>query len=215
LSSASVLNPVMAGENQARGTALLRQLNADMASVVSQVRGSLVGVSNGRRGHGAGTIWHPQGLILTNAHVVAGRHHLRVTLPDGETLLASLLAADPDLDLAALSVEAEGLPTIEVGQSKNMVAGDVVIALGHPWGVRGAATAGVFIAMSDGMPEGPAAGRELIAVSLHLRPGHSGGPLVDARGRLIGINTMMAGPDVGVAVPAHVIKRFLKDALGA
>ena len=80
---------------------MFQQLNADMASVVERVRGSLVQISNGRRGHGAGTIWHPAGLILTNAHVVAGRSSLRVSLPDGETLPAKILAADPDLDLEA------------------------------------------------------------------------------------------------------------------
>jgi serine protease Do len=193
----------------------LQQLNADMASVVERVQGSLVRIHNGRRGHGAGTIWHPEGLILTNAHVVAGRHSLRATLPDGETLRAKLLAADPDLDLAALSVEAEGLPATELGASKALRAGDFVLALGHPWGVMGAATAGVFIGMGADLPEMTTPHRELMAVSLHLRPGHSGGPLVDAQGRLVGINTMMAGPDVGVAVPVDVVKCFLRDALGA
>lgn len=193
---------------------MFQQLNADMASVVERVRGSLVQVSNGRRGHGAGTIWHPAGLILTNAHVVAGRSSLRVSLPDGETLPARILAADPDLDLAALSVDAEDLPTIELGASKALRAGDFVLALGHPWGVTAAATAGIFIGMNNGLPEMPSH-RELMAVSLHLRPGHSGGPLVDVEGRLVGINTMMAGPDVGVAVPVHVVKRFLRDKLSA
>jgi serine protease Do len=192
------------------------QLNAGMAAIVAQVRGSLVRISNGRRGHGAGTIWHDQGLILTNAHVVAGRSGLKVTLPDGdEALPAKVLASDPDLDLAALSIEADDLPTIELGDSTALRAGDFVLALGHPWGVKGAAAAGVFISMENGLPEQPVTGRELLAVGLQLRPGHSGGPLVDAGGRLVGINTMMAGPEVGVAVPVHVVKRFLRDALGA
>jgi serine protease Do len=205
----------MAEQDYVPGVELLQQLNAGMASVVERVRGSLVRISNGRRGQGAGTIWHEQGLILTNAHVIAGRQHLHVSLPDGETLPARILGADPHRDLAALSVDGDGLPTTELGNSREMVAGDIVLALGHPWGVKGAATAGIFIGMSEGLPERPIPQRELIAVSLHLRPGHSGGPLVDSRGRLVGINTMMAGPDVGVAVPSHVVTDFLKDVLGA
>lgn len=214
MSSASVANvmerPVETGDVNA-----LASLNAGMAAAAAKGRGALVQIHNGRRGHGAGTIWHPQGLVLTNAHVVAGRHSLRVTLPDGETLPAKVIAADPELDLAALSVEADDLPTIELGDSEALRPGDVVLALGHPWGVMGAATAGVFIAMNEGLPERPISGRELMAVDLHLRPGHSGGPIVDAGGRLVGINTMMAGPDVGVAIPVHVVKRFLKEALSA
>jgi serine protease Do len=192
---------------------MLHQLNLDMSDLVENVRRSLVQVSNGRRGTGAGTVWHPDGLILTNAHVV-GRRNLRVTLPDGRTLPARLLAHDPALDVAALKVDATGLPTVELGKSKQLQPGQWVLALGHPWGVAGAVTAGVVIGV--GLPlEMQLPRRELIQVSLHLRPGHSGGPLVDARGRLVGINTMMAGPDVGLAVPVHVVKGFLREALGS
>ena len=194
---------------------MLRALNADMASLVERVRGSLVQIHNGRRGIGAGTIWHPEGLILTNAHVAGRRRPLQVALPSGETLPARVLAQDAERDLAALAVEASGLPTIELGRSQDLRPGQWVLAVGHPWGVTGAVTAGVVIGMSDQLPELPMAGRELIAVDLHLRPGFSGGPLVDAQGRLVGINTMMAGPGVGVVVPVHVVKRFLRDALGA
>ena len=170
-------------------------------------------ITNGRRGSGAGTIWHPDGLILTNAHVV-GRRSLRVTLPDGQALPARLLAPSKGLDLAALSVERSELHSIELGQSERLQPGQVVLAMGHPWGVIGAATMGVVIDI--GVPQELAAmGRELIQVDLPLRPGYSGGPLVDVEGRLVGINTMMAGPEVGLAVPVHEVKRFLRDALGS
>jgi len=190
---------------------LLQQLNAEMANVVDRVRGSLVQITNGRNGAGAGTIWHPEGLIITNAHVVR-RPSLSVTLPDGRRLPARVLAYDQTLDLAALRVDARNLPTIELGDSKRLQPGDWVLALGHPWGVTGAATAGVVIAVGV-PPEMARMGRELVQVSLHLRPGHSGGPLVDVRGRLVGINTLMAGPDVGLAVPVHVVKSFLRSRL--
>jgi len=189
----------------------LRELNDGLSAAAEAARRSLVSISNGRRGAGAGTIWHPEGLILTNAHVVQLRSP-KVTLPDGRTAPAQVLAHDKELDLAALRVEASDLPTIELGDSKRLQAGEWVLALGHPWGVAGAATAGVVIGLGQ-PPEMGAPGRELLQVGLHLRPGHSGGPLVDVEGRLVGINTMMAGPDVGLAVPVHVVKAFLRQAM--
>ncbi|MFQ5855143.1 MAG: S1C family serine protease [Anaerolineae bacterium] len=190
----------------------LRQLNSEMSTVVDGVRRSLVQITNGRRGGaGAGTIWHPDGLIITNAHVVQ-RPSLHVTLPDGRKLPARVLAYDSQLDLAALTVDANDLPTIEPGESTRLRPGDWVLALGHPWGVMAAATAGVVIDV--GVPlEMAASRRELIQVSLRVRPGNSGGPLVDVDGRLVGINMMMAGPSVGLAVPVHVVKSFLRQAL--
>jgi len=190
---------------------LLQQLNDELSKIAEEARRSLVSISNGRRGAGAGTIWHPDGLILTNAHVVQ-LHSPKVTLPDGRTAPARVLAHDKVLDLAALRVDAADLPTIELGDSQGLQPGEWVLALGHPWGVAGAATAGVVIGMGP-PPEMAMPGRELIHVGLHLRPGHSGGPLVDTSGRLVGINTMMAGPDVGMAVPVHVVKGFLRQAL--
>ncbi|MBI2856085.1 MAG: trypsin-like peptidase domain-containing protein [Chloroflexi bacterium] len=190
-----------------------QQLNAEMASGVENARRALVQVHHGRRGTGAGTIWHPEGLIITNAHVVSGGP-LRVTLPDGVALPARLLSRDPDLDLAALMVDASGLPTIEVGNSRDIRPGQWVMALGHPFGVKGAATAGVIVGTGWELPGVPISRREWIIANLSLRPGHSGGPLLDACHRLIGINTMMASPDMGLAVPVHVIKAFLTEKVG-
>ena len=193
-------------------TDVLQALNAEMSAVTERVRQSLVEIQNGRGGAGAGTVWHPDGLIVTNAHVV-GRRGLKVALADGRVLPARLLAHDADLDLAALAVDAMDLPTIELGRSQRLKAGQWVLAVGHPFGVRGAVTAGVVISVGA-HPEGIARGRDLIQVNMPLRPGNSGGPLVDARGRLVGINAMMNGLQVGLAVPLHEAKRFLKRALG-
>jgi serine protease Do len=192
---------------------LLQQLNLDMSSVVEQVQSSLVHIANGRHGAGAGTIWHADGLILTNAHVV-GRRSLKVTLPDGRTLPARLVAHDKSLDLAAISVDAAGLPTIALGDSRQLQPGQWVLALGHPWGVTGAVTAGIVINVGP-PPEIPRTQRDLIQVGLHLRPGHSGGPLVNVHGQLVGINTMIAGPNVGLAIPVHVVKTFLHQSLNS
>jgi serine protease Do len=192
---------------------LLQQLNEEMSAVVDKVRPSLVQIRNGRGGAGAGTIWHADGLIITNAHVIQHHPTPNVILPGGETLPARLLAQDTGRDLAALVVDATGLPTIELGQSHQLHPGQWVLAVGHPWGVLGAVSAGVVIAMGP-PPEIPHRG-EFVQVGLHLRPGHSGGPLVDGEGRLVGINTMISGPDVGLAVPVHVVKAFLQERLGS
>jgi len=192
---------------------LLAQINDQMAAVVEEARRCLVQVHNGRRGNGAGTILHADGLIITNAHVVK-RQSPKITLMDGRTLPARLLTYDEDLDLAAVAVEARDLPTIELGRRGELRPGQWVVALGHPWGVTGATTAGMVIDVGrpvDGLPYRG----ELIQVGLTLRPGHSGGPMVDGSGHLVGINTMISGPEVGLAVPIHSVKRFLKQNLGS
>ncbi|MCI0576728.1 MAG: S1C family serine protease [Chloroflexi bacterium] len=191
---------------------LLQQLNDELAAVVEKARRSLVQVHNGRMGAGAGTILHSDGLIVTNAHVVQ-RHSPQVTLWDGRKLPGRLLAFDEQYDLAAVSVDAADLPTIEMGNGRQLRPGQWVIALGHPWGVTGATTAGMVIDVGRPM-EGLRFHGELIQVGLHLRPGHSGGPMLDSSGRLVGINTMIAGPDVGLAVPIQTVKLFLKGTLG-
>lgn len=198
---------------------LLQLLNEDLAAISEKALESLVQVHNGQRGAGAGSIWHSDGLIVTNAHVVlqqSGRvaHTLAVTLRDGREFPARVLAYDAEHDLAALRIDAAGLPAVELGDSRQLQPGDLVLALGFPFGIRGGATSGVVIGSGAHLPELGDARREWIAASLHLRPGHSGGPMVDSRGRLVGINTLMTGPEVGVAVPVHVAVRFLKQALG-
>ncbi len=199
---------------------LIQQLNDEMSSAIDGAHRGLVEIRNGH-GAGAGIIWRADGLIVTNAHVVAGKHSLKVILPDKRELPARVLAIDSKRDLAALAVEVEDpahsawahdLPTIELGDSRSLKPGQWVMAIGHPWGVAGAVTAGIVIGSGAELPEMRTDGRELVVVSLHMRPGHSGGPLVDIDGRVIGINTMITGPDVGVAVPVHVARDFLRRA---
>jgi S1-C subfamily serine protease len=195
--------------------AFIQQLNDSLANVVARVHQSLVQITNGEGGAGAGTIWHSDGLIVTNAHVIAGHSELHVTLQDGSRYRAQVLAQDPNLDLAALSIPAINLPTIEPGDSQRLKPGQWVMAMGHPFGVLNAATGGVIIGMGRRLGDIEFRnGVDWLAVNLKLRPGHSGGPLVDAQGRLIGVNTIMNGPEVGVAIPVHVVKAFLKEHLG-
>jgi len=191
---------------------LLQQLDEQMSAIVEKARPSLVQLRNGRQGAGAGTILHPDGLIVTNAHVVQ-RHSPNVTLWDGRTLPGRLLAYDEHRDLAAVSVKASNLPVIEMGNERQLQAGQWVMALGHPWGVKGATTAGMIIAVGKPLEMANLDG-EFIQVGLRLRPGHSGGPMVDSHGRLVGINTMITGPNVGLGVPIQIVKQFLKEKLG-
>jgi serine protease Do len=188
------------------------KLNQSLADLVDKVRPSTVRIQSHARGFGAGTIWHPDGLILTNAHVL-GANAAGVLFADGSETEARVLAVNRKLDLAALSVERGQLPAIELGHSSRLKPGSIVIAFGFPWGVNDGATMGVFIGMNQAWGPGVAKGREFIAASLHLRPGHSGGPMVDAAGKLVGINTMMNGPNVGVAIPVDEAKKWLKKAL--
>lgn len=222
---------------------ILSELNQAMSAVVTDVTRSLVTITNGHRdrgpydGAGAGVVWTRDGVIVTNAHVVqarrrgpwrrgwrwgrgfrrggdeaGGRTVLHVTLPDGREFEAAVLAVDTDHDVAALKIEADDLTPITPGDSQAMQAGHWVFALGHPWGVQAAATGGVLIAQGLDLPE-LRGDRDWLAVGLRLRPGNSGGPLVDSRGRLIGLNTVMTGPEVGLAVPVHVVTEFLNRVL--
>ena len=211
---------------------ILQQLSDAMADVSANIHPSLVQLTDDRGSIGAGTIWHSDGLIITNAHVVIerGRHapsfrghrrmnmrqirNLSATLADGRKLPVQVIAIDVQHDLAALSIDANDLSTIEIGDSQAVRAGDWVMAMGHPWGVKDSLTAGVVISVGTDLPE-MHTGREWLALDLRLRPGHSGGPLVDVNGKIIGINTLITGPEVGFAVPVETVKTFLKDNLGA
>ncbi|HLU11051.1 MAG TPA: trypsin-like peptidase domain-containing protein [Oceanobacillus sp.] len=192
---------------------LFEQLNDELAAIIATVQQSVVQVRDQSRGAGAGTIWHSDGLIVTNAHVVR-RGPLQVALSDGRVLPATLLARDDEHDLAALSIEATDLPTIQPGNSRRLQAGQWVFAVGHPWGIANAATGGVVIGRGSRVPELPVATNDWVVADLHLRPGNSGGPLVDVSGKLVGVNTMMTGPGVGVAVAVDAVKEFLRRALG-
>lgn len=195
---------------------VFEQLNERLGKLAAEARRSLVRITSGRgwqQGNGSGTVWHSDGLIVTNAHVVQ-RGALRVTLYDGRELAGKVIAADEQLDLAALSIEASGLPTVALGDSRRVRAGAWVTAIGFPYGIDGGLTSGVVIGSGANLPELPANGREWLALSLHLRPGHSGGMLLDAHGKLIGVNTMITSLEVGFAIPTHVVKRFLKARLG-
>ena len=183
--------------------------NDEMAALVDDVQQSLVQITGPQGNLGSGIIWRQDGLIVTNAHVV--RHsEVHVTLLDGTFYKAQLIAADDELDIAALAIDAYDLPTTRVGDSRGVRPGQWVVAVGHPFGVLGSATAGTVIATGSGLPEFGGE-REWLALNLRLRPGHSGGPLVDVNGNTVGINTLITGPEVGFAIPVHLVETFLRE----
>ena len=190
-------------ELPAAATAVLGDVGAAAAEVAERVQASVVEVRT-RSGAGAGTIWRADGRIVTNHHVM-WRDRAEVVLPGGRVLTATVEARDPRNDLAVLRVEASGLPAAEIGDARRLRPGELVLAVGHPFGVRRALTVGVVhqpLVASDGR-------RELVRADVLLGPGNSGGPLTDARGRVVGINAMVHG-GLALAVPSHLASRLIE-----
>jgi serine protease Do len=168
---------------------------------------SAVQVFSRRMSRGSGVIWQPDGLIITNAHV-AQDEHVTVELADGRVMEAVRFRVDSRRDLAALRVEATDLPAVTVGDSDALRVGELVLAVGHPQGVVGALTTGIIHTTSS--IDTPSGQRWVIA-DVRLAPGNSGGPLSNAQGQAIGINTMIAD-GLARAVPSKEVERFLNGA---
>ena len=175
----------------------------DLTAVTRRLRRITVQVHGARAGMGSGVIWASDGLIVTNAHVAQDRR-VGVVLPDGGSLEARLLAWDPERDLAALAIDAQGLPAADVGDSAALRVGELVVAVGNPLGLAGAVTAGVIHAIGPRRSVDPS----FIQADLRLAPGNSGGPLANAHGHVIGINARVAG-GLALAVPSSLVARFL------
>lgn len=178
-----------------------------MGSVAEWLRSITVGISEANRGRGSGVIWRRDGLILTNAHVARGRRQ-RVEFADGKHAEARMVARDPKVDLAALRVDltkldALNLPVAAVRSPGKMRAGEVVIAVGNPWDGEGAVSTGILHRQAG-------AGLCIFA-DIRLAPGNSGGPLADAHGNVIGINSAIVG-GLGCAVTSDTVAEFLRRA---
>lgn len=167
--------------------------------VVEKLRRSTVQVRAGRNGGGSGVVWAPHGHIVTNAHVVEEAGAVEVELWDGGRFAARIGKRDRRRDLALLEVEASGLPAAASGDSNALRVGELVIAVGNPMGFIGAASIGVVHRVED---------RSWLVSRLRLAPGNSGGPLANASGEVVGINTMIAG-GLAFAVPSRSVAQFL------
>jgi serine protease Do len=178
--------------------------------LVQRVMPSLVVVRGHRFGAGAGIVWDAEGLILTNNHVV-GRHNPIVVLQDNREYESRLLARDPDVDLALLSIDATGLTPLKPAPGSPRV-GEMVFAFGHPWGQRNTVTRGIISALVSAQNR---RGEKLPVVrsDVPLAPGNSGGPLVNAKGEVVGINAMIVGGDQSVSIAASVAIEFVNKAM--
>ncbi len=167
------------------------------------------------QGLGSGVIVSPDGIILTNHHVVEGAESFQVTFSDGRQLDAELMGSDPESDLAVLRVKATNLPTIVFGRPSELQVGDTVLAIGNPFGVGLTVTQGIVSALGRTEPELATFG-DFIQTDAAINPGNSGGALVDANGALVGINTAIISRDggslgIGFAISADLARRVMES----
>ncbi|MCC6629532.1 MAG: trypsin-like peptidase domain-containing protein [Chloroflexi bacterium] len=179
---------------------------AELGALADRVRPSVVEIQS-RHGHGTGIIWTTDGLIVTNDHV-APQDSVAVTLADGRRLSASAVQRDRLHDLVALRVPATDLPAATIGDSSVARIGQLVVAVGNPLGMPRVVTAGII--------SGPRAGshgrlrwQDGIQAGIELRPGNSGGPLVNVAGEVIAVNALVIGPRLALSIPSATVAAML------
>jgi S1-C subfamily serine protease len=213
--------PAGPAEPAPEDTALLDAYSRAVIDVVDSVSPAVVrldvqSVEGGRQGgSGSGVIVSPDGLVLTNSHVVGGAARIRATTAEGQSLTARVVGDDPDTDLALVRInEGVTVPFAPLGDSRRLKRGQLVIAIGNPLGFESTVTAGVVSALGRSLRA--STGRlidDLIQTDAALNPGNSGGPLVSSRGEVVGINTaiIMGAQGICFAIAANTAKHVLGE----
>ena len=166
------------------------------------------------QGLGTGFVISADGQIVTNAHVVDGADTVKVTLPDGRSFDAEVLGTDPATDIAVVKVDATDLPTLAFGDSDSLQVGQDVVAIGNPFGLGNSVTSGIVSALGRNINSGPF--DDFIQTDAAINRGNSGGPLFNAEGQVVGMNTAIYSPSggsvgIGFAVPSNQVERIVAD----
>ncbi len=172
-------------------------MSGAFGEIAEQLRRVTVQVLAGKSGRGSGVVWSQDGQVVTNAHVLAG-NGVEVELWSGQRFPASIRSIDRQRDLAVLQVNAGGLSSAVQGDSDALRPGELAVAVGSPYGFIGAVSTGIIHSVA----------RRWVASDVRLAPGNSGGPLANAKGEVIGVNTMIAG-GLSLAIPSKSVGRFL------
>lgn len=217
LTSSLVINPK---DEISNVTAVVKKAMPSVVGITTveerQVWMSLMDVE----GIGSGVIVHPDGYILTNAHVVAGNNVKSITVlfEDGDKLAGRVLWMDTNLDLAVVKVDAKNLPTADLGDSDQLEVGELAVAIGNPLGMefQRTVTSGIISGLNRAIQvEGKAFIENLIQTDASINPGNSGGPLLNSKGEVIGINTakIKTGEGLGFSIPINGVKPIIKDVI--
>lgn len=192
----------------------LQAFSDELAAMVAHVAKSVVRVEARHRIAGTGIVWTSEGAIVTADHVVERDENIRVVV-DGTTYEAELAGRDPATDLALIKIKATNLIPAQIADAKSLKQGNLVFAMGRPWGDEAIVSAGIVSALGRfGRSNGWGSFKEgLIHSDVTLYPGFSGGPLADVSGRVVGLNSSVLGRDLSLAIPSETVARIAEQLL--